>query len=61
MKEDTICPNGHTVRNNLDRGLSLQQMLTSGEAPTSWYPRACRPTAGELEAARQALRTSTDP
>jgi uncharacterized protein YjbI with pentapeptide repeats len=33
MDDSTICPNGHTVEDNQGEGISLQQMLTSPNAP----------------------------
>lgn len=54
MKEDTICPNGHTVKTNQQDGLDLKRMLTSANAPTTWYPKSCRPSGANLEAERQA-------
>ena len=50
MGPETKCPNGFTVfENELDKK-TLQQMLTSANAPTTWYPLKCGPTPGSAEA-----------
>jgi uncharacterized protein YjbI with pentapeptide repeats len=43
MGPDTKCPNGYTVYENQLNNRTLQQMLTSANAPTSWFPGKCGP------------------
>jgi uncharacterized protein YjbI with pentapeptide repeats len=49
MGPETKCPNGFTVlENQLDKK-TLQQMLTSANAPTTWYPAKCGPVPAAAE------------
>jgi uncharacterized protein YjbI with pentapeptide repeats len=49
MGADTKCPNGFTVYENQLAKKTLQQMLTSANAPNSWYPAKCGPAPGSAE------------
>ena len=48
MGPDTKCPNGFTVSENEATGKTLQQMLTSANAPVSWFAVRCGPAFTEL-------------
>jgi uncharacterized protein YjbI with pentapeptide repeats len=48
MGLETKCPNGFTVTENEANGKTLQEMLTSANAPTTWFPAKCGPALGEL-------------
>lgn len=49
MGPETQCPNGFTVAENEAAGRTLQEMLTSPTAPTSWYATQCGPGAEAME------------
>jgi uncharacterized protein YjbI with pentapeptide repeats len=49
MGPDTKCPNGFTVHENQLARKTLQQMLTSTNAPTTWSPVKCGPAPGASE------------
>lgn len=53
LGKETICPNGFTVRENQAAGRSLPEMLTSANAPATWFPSGCGPSRRELPESRR--------
>jgi uncharacterized protein YjbI with pentapeptide repeats len=39
LSDTTVCPNNSTYKANVDRGLTIAQMMTAPNPPTQWTPR----------------------
>jgi uncharacterized protein YjbI with pentapeptide repeats len=49
LGQESKCPNGFTVAENVAAGKTLRQMLTSANARDSWFPAKCGPSLAQQE------------
>jgi uncharacterized protein YjbI with pentapeptide repeats len=47
LGDETICPNGYSVKENQQEHRSIAEMLSSPNAATDWFPTKCRTTVNQ--------------